>query len=326
MRFIQGIEKMKVLIFLTLNFLALSTYSLELTIVDDSICLKRGRSNNIWRCDQLEVTLPTKSLKSYIPVEASINVTKGVFCKTSFPIYLDVYGGDEQLQTLNAFSVNQIYYDQSSFSSFSVAVNAPHSNIASFDERCKIFADVQTDIVNLPKLTGNLIELKASTEHELGLINSLISKQLLIIDLASAIEVYASVLSLAEQRLADFNDINSILEEMCSGESNCSWGDQITLILDNNLDIDFQSQLTLFLLAQELDKLKPSDCNDDNCIASLITPDIRTLFEDIASRTASKDDSTAELQSFQSQKMTLENSLIDYEATANEYHIDWSTL
>lgn len=309
-----------------LNFVALSTYSLDLAIVDESNCLKRGNSNSIWKCDQLEVTLPTKKLKPYIPVEASISLTKNPFCQTPYPIYLDIYGGDEQIQTVNIFSVNQISYDQSSFNNFRVAVSAPYSNLSYFDKRCEIFANVQTDIVNLRKLESNLIELKSSAENELALINRLISKQLLIIDLASAIEAYTSVLNLAEQTLASFSELNSILEETCSDEASCSWGEQITVILDNNPGIDFQSQLTLFLLAQELDSLIASDCNSGNCIAPLISEDVRVLLEDINSRVASNDELTAELSNLQSQKVNLENNLIDYEASANEYNIDWSTL
>jgi hypothetical protein len=300
-----------------------------LSIVSDSNCVQSGGRLRACIASSQTVTLD-KLLPEYIPLQTKIAVSVEGNCSTSYPLYIEILGDDSQsVGSIDVFTDRNVDLNNSNYSEFGTVTfltDSPYSAIASYDPSCQILADMEFNKVDIDGLTENLRDLKSEKEKELSLISDLVEKQELIIDLSGAVTVYESVINTADLDRISLLELNTILAESCTDGNQCTWSNKILAILQNSPDLQPSQQFLLFSLAQKLDTLVPSDCEDENCVASIIDAETRNTLDEIIEKTPSLSEAEEDLKEYLAHKQSLELVLDDYKQTCGEYGIEWGAL
>lgn len=315
---------MRNILFVLFLTLSSTSYSISLPIINDSVC--QLHVNKLRNCDQLSIETDITSVADYIPLQTIISISKNSYCGTPYPIYLNLVDDIGDLnESFNIFTLSEIKINQTNSNSILSEIYSPYSVVAYYDSRCNISADIEANVVDVESLTSNLSDLKIEANNQLTLLDDLIDKQTLIIELTSVVDLYANVLDLAELELLDFYQLNDLIQNNCDFISDCTWTGQLQILLSDP-DTPFSQFLLLLHLGSALDSLVPTDCTTGNCVASLIDPSTQEVIDDISNRIPGSEESTQALENYISQQAELLLLLSEYETVSSDYDIDWESL
>lgn len=312
------------LTFVALLYISFSAISEPYSIVSDDVCTKRG--NYISNCSPPPVELGLTTYSDLVPAELDVSISINQYCSTPYPISLEFLLSNGQSFSMNALQPNNTAYSQGQASSMTVSVNAPYSRYAYFDSRCEILADIAVDQINVSTLTDNLSNEKDRVNSEIEIVRDRIDDKSTIGSLMSIGIMYESLIAIAESDLTTYAEINHILIDNCDQTADCTWSDQIGVVLnDPSVLMPFSQMLLLFNLGTELDNLVPADCTHENCMVSLIGDSEKEAIESI---TTSIDTSNleSEIEDLTIDLQFLNEELLMLRQIALDFDIEWSQL
>lgn len=317
---------MKLLFPSTLAVLLFSAqaFALEIPIVGADNCTTFG--SRLMRCSYEKRTIPLSLLPSYIPRNTQLEIARSGSCSTQFPIQLQVTRSDNTTSLYNALQVNSYAVPQGSGDQIGVEIVAPYKNVAYFHSSCRITATLVPDVVDRVKLADILSFNKQDTLQKIEVLDDRIKDKTTIATLLDATFALEQLLVIAEQSTADLFSLNDTLYAACDTGMQCSWTEQIAIIIDSpDSQIPFSQQAMLFQLGQQLDLLLPSDCADNNCVGELIDEDLAMIIGDLRN-TLDTTGLEASIRHLISERFALEDQMIEYKTIAEDYAIDWNSL
>ncbi len=305
--------------------LSSSAFCLSYQIVGRDVCSLQG--NMLWQCSYLPVNFQLSVLDDVIPLETMVEINRNQYCRTQYPISLVFGYGEGMVSELNALSLSSSRISQLSSSELKFSVDAPYSNYARFDSRCSITANIEVDAVDLGKLEENIGNEKASLLDQIEVIDDRIGDKTTIQNLLEVADLYANIVSIANQDIVSYAQLNLILLESCEDADPCTWTDQINVVLnDPTVIMPFNQMLLLYNLATTLDTLVPADCTAvDNCLISIIDEQTEETIGNIASSI----DTTSlneEIRQLVDNRLQASNRLATLESIALDYNLDWSGI
>lgn len=317
---------MKLLIPSTLSALLFSAHAsaFEIPIVGADNCTTFG--SRLMRCSYEKRIIPLSPLPSYIPRNTALEISRSGTCSTQFPIQLQVTRSDKTTSLYNALQIDSYTVSQGSGDQISVEIVAPYKNVAYFHSSCRITATLVPDVVDRVKLTDILSFNKQDTLQKIEVLDDRIKDKTTIATLLDATFALEQLLLIAEQSTADLFSLNDTLYAACDTGMQCSWTEQIAIIIDNpDSQIPFSQQAMLFQLGQQLDLLLPSDCADNNCVGELIDEDLAVVIGDLRN-TLDTTSLEASIRLLISERFALEDQMIEYKTIAENYAIVWNSL
>lgn len=298
---------------------SLSVQANTLNVVTKDNC--QSVSNRLFRCSSEEKVINVENNVDAVIFESVVKSNVNSFCRTPFPITIDVVDSEGNASSFNFFDKSEKKYSETSVKTIKYSVRSPFSSNAFYDSRCEMTLSIDVGVVDKFSSKLSLNNKIKRIDSEISDVQKLIDLERTVAELAAALNTYSELFETAKSGSVSLDLLDFLLAMNCP-DVDCSWTSYMDIILDNQKDsIDEEVQFFLRELAMEIENLEVTGCQEENCINNILNDAKREALQTVISNATRFDVSEKNIAQLISRKNLLIAEKADVKQIAIFYGI-----